>query len=81
MTKELHLQKLIFLDENILNPNCDRCGAELSGFLITEEELLKFSPVDLCWLLQKNYIQKSKQYSPKLIIFLCKKCCEGEFND
>jgi len=78
--KELRLQKLVFLDENVLNPDCHVCCKEMGGFLISEEELLEnFSPIDLGWLLQKNLIQKSKQYKPKLIIYLCKDCCKGEY--
>jgi len=75
---DLKLQKLVFLDENILNPSCEKCGKELSGFLISEEKLQEFSPIDLGWLIQKNYIMKTEKYKPKLIIFLCINCCKGE---
>lgn len=82
MAKELKLQRLVFLDENVLNPFCPVCNKELSGFLITEKELLSnFSDVDLGWLLQNKLIKQSRKYNPKLVIFLCRHCCKGEKND
>ena len=79
MPKEMILQRLVFLDENTLNPSCYKCDKELSGFLISEKELIEFfSPVDIGWLIQKKLIQQSKRYSPKLIIYLCRHCCKGE---
>lgn len=79
MNKDIVLQRLVFLDENVLNPLCHHCHNELSAFLITEEQLIQnFSEIDLGYLLQKKLIQKSKTYSPQLIIFLCKTCCKGE---
>jgi len=78
--KELRLRKLVFLDENILNPLCHLCGKEMGGFLISEEDLLEnFSPVDLGWLLQKHLIERTKEYEPQLIIYLCKDCCKGVY--
>jgi len=76
------LQRLVFLDENQFNPSCHVCNKELSGFLISEEELSEhFSPVDIGWFVQKKLIQQSKNYAPKLIIFLCRTCCKERKND
>ncbi len=75
----VNLQRLVFLNENTKNPDCHVCNQELSGFLITEDELFKeFSPEDIGFLLQKKYLEQSKEYQPKLIIFLCRKCCKGK---
>lgn len=80
MKPPLRLQKLVFLDENKLNPNCHKCKKELSGFLITQKQLVDyFSPVDIGWLVQKKLIKKSANYAPKLIVFLCRHCCKGEY--
>lgn len=75
MDKELNLQRLLFLDENKSNPPCHNCNKELSGFLISQEELVGFfDPKDIGWLVQKNLIQKTNKYKPKLIIYLCRYC-------
>ncbi len=82
MVKWLNLQRLVFLNENISNPICDCCKNELSGFLISDEELINsFSPEDIGFLLQKKYLEQSKEYAPKLIIFLCRTCCKRKENN
>ena len=79
MKKELVLQKLVFIDENQLNPSCETCGKELGGYLISQEDLIEFfSPIDIGYLAQKHLIQRSQNYEPQLIIFLCKSCLKGE---
>lgn len=79
MDRELILQKLIFLDENQLNPNCFNCGKELSAFLISEKYLNDFfTPEELGFLLQENLIRYNEQYAPKLTIYLCRHCCKAE---
>ena len=82
MKEPLRLQRLVFLNENILNPDCHACGKELSGFLITQEQLAEyFSPADIGWLVQKKLLLQSKKYQPKLVVFLCKHCCKEKKND
>lgn len=79
MRDELNLQRLIFLNENQLNPLCHNCKKELSAFLISQKELVEFfKPIDIGWLLQNKLIQQSQQYLPKLIIFLCRYCIKKE---
>lgn len=79
MDKALTLQKLVFLDENKLNPFCHVCNKELSGFLISQKKLVDFfSPSDIGWLVSQNLIRPSERYKPQLIIFLCKYCSEEE---
>jgi len=75
MPKELRLQRLVFLDENILNPFCPIHDKELSGYLITQEQLVDFfSQADLGYLFQNELIKQSRRYAPKLVIFLCREC-------
>ena len=82
MPKELNLQRLVFLYENRLNPSCHKCKKELSGFLISQKELVEFfSPIDIGWLVQKKLIQRSENYKPKLIIYLCRYCIKENKND
>ena len=77
MNKELNLHRVLILDENKINPMCHVCSKETTAFLISQEELINyFSPEDIGYLTQKNYIRQSKDYKPKLILFLCRICCK-----
>lgn len=79
MDKGINLERVVFLDENRSNPLCHVCKKELSGFLITEEELISyFSPKNLGWLFKKKYILQTKRYAPKLIVYLCRKCSKAK---
>ena len=79
MKNELHLQRLLILDENILNPLCHVCDKELSAFLISQQKLINsFTPEDIGFLTQKKLLRQSKNYKPNLIIFLCRMCCQGK---
>jgi hypothetical protein len=70
---------LVNLNEDILNPNCPKCGKELSAFSITSTELNTMKIETEALLINMNFLRINMLGIDKHLIYLCKKCCNGHF--